>query len=71
MPSLCRFLRWKNFYARDWRGPEGLAAELTTSDATFSCLRTCQPWGPDDGVAAPETCGSRRMCFERSALSTS
>ncbi|MFM2247656.1 MAG: hypothetical protein RL071_3730 [Pseudomonadota bacterium] len=60
---LCRKLRWKGFYGASWPSPEALAAAFREADAPFSCLWTCQPWGPDDGRAAPEACGPDRACF--------
>ncbi len=64
---LCRYLRWKG-YAPD-------AAELAEFELTFarnqvpySCLHTCQPWGPDDDLAAPERCDDSRPCYEASPL---
>lgn len=64
--NLCRHLRWKGLYGR--RFPDAAALELAfeTADSPFSCLRTCQPWGPDDAVTAPERCQPARACFELS-----
>lgn len=66
--DFCRFLRWKGFVARRWSTQQQLAAELAAADASFSCLRTCQPWGPDDQVSSPERCDSGRSCYELSPL---
>lgn len=66
--DFCRHLRWKGFYGRRWASEKELQAELAVVDAPFSCLRTCQAWGPDDEVAAPETCDGERPCFEPSPL---
>ena len=68
-PHLCRFLRWKGFYGVAWRSPEELALALAASDSPFSCLRTCQSWGPDEELTAPGACGPDRACFERSPRS--
>ena len=64
--EMCRHLRWKGFYGKRWATVAELAEELATSDSPFSCLRTCQSWGPDDDVAAPEACNASRSCFEPS-----
>ena len=63
---LCRRLRWKGFYGAPWRTPEELAGALRNADSPFSCLHTCEAWGPDDDLAAPERCTPERTCFERS-----
>lgn len=68
MPPLCRFLRWKGFYGRDWVGAEGLLEQLTRNEVPFTCLMTCQPWGPDDQAVAPEACGPDRLCHDPSPL---
>ncbi len=65
--DLCRHLRWKGYFGRRWRSEAELEAALALSDAPFSCLRTCQAWGPDDDLAAPEICDRERSCFEPSA----
>jgi hypothetical protein len=64
--ELCKSLRWKGFHSRDWSSPEELIARLVQPEVPFSCLRTCQPWGPDDGPSAPGDCASHRSCFEPS-----
>jgi hypothetical protein len=58
--ELCKSLRWKGFHSRDWSSPEELIARLVQPEVPFSCLRTCQPWGPDDGPSAPGDCASHR-----------
>ena len=64
---ICRFLRFKGWYGKDWVGDAGLAELLARNETQYSCLRTCQTWGPDDAIAAPEQCASGRPCFsERS-----
>jgi hypothetical protein len=63
---LCRSLRWKSFYGASWNTPEDLAADLAASENPFSCLRTCQPWGPDDRPAFPSVCQPGRGCFQMS-----
>lgn len=59
----CRMLRWKGFYADEWPAEVALAEAVARNDAPYSCLKTCQPFGPDDGPAAPETCGEERACW--------
>ncbi len=66
--ELCRYLRWKGYYGRDWEGEAGLQEALDVNDVPFSCLKTCEPWGPDDSPAAPDTCGSHRGCYQKSEL---
>ena len=65
---LCRYLRWKAYYGGRWADAESLRAALAGTDAPFSCLKTCQPWGPDDDTATPERCTSERECFRPSPL---
>jgi hypothetical protein len=67
-PQLCRHLRWKSFYGRDWGGAEELEATFAWNEVPYDCLRTSQPWGPDEHPATPECCGAQRSCFERSKL---
>ncbi|MCA9489650.1 MAG: hypothetical protein KC621_06990 [Myxococcales bacterium] len=64
---LCRYLRWKTYYGARWDTPEQLAEDLARGDVPFSCLRTCLPWGPDEGPAVPEGCQPDRACFVPSA----
>lgn len=64
---LCRHLRWKTWYGARWDTPEELLADLTRNDVPFTCLRTCLPFGADDGPAVPEACRPERACFEPSA----
>jgi len=63
---LCAHLRWKGLFGRHFASWDALAIEMALNDAAFSCLRTCQSWGPDDDVAAPECCQPDRHCFEPS-----
>lgn len=63
---LCSHLRWKGLYGRHFPDAESLAYAMQTSDSPFSCLRTCQPWGPDEVPTAPELCQPGRACFELS-----
>lgn len=63
---LCAWLRWKAYYGARWEDPAALTAALARGETAFSCLRTCQPWGPDDDLCAPERCQPDRPCFEPS-----
>lgn len=60
---LCAYLRWKGFYGARWDSRDELIADLTRGDVPYSCLRTCQPWGPDDDASVPERCQPGRSCF--------
>lgn len=66
MNDLCRSLRWKAILGVDRLDVAQLRVMYQTADAPFSCLATCQAWGPDDNVAAPELCQPGRGCFEPS-----
>ena len=57
----CRFLRWKGFYADPT--PDEVTLDFLKNEVPYSCLKTCQPWGPDDHVVAPEACVEERSCF--------
>jgi hypothetical protein len=59
----CRMLRWKDLYARNAPDDVLLAQAVEKDDVQYSCLRTCQPWGPDDSPATPESCGPHRTCW--------
>ena len=41
----------------------GLTLDFLKNEVPYSCLKTCQPWGPDDDVVAPEACVEQRGCF--------
>jgi hypothetical protein len=60
---LCRHLRWKS-QSRDDPDPRWIFESLDRGQVPFSCLHTCQPWGPDDDVVAPECCTTERPCYE-------
>ena len=64
--ELSRYLRWPGLRGRTSLSEQDLEAEFAQNRGPFSCLRTCQAWGPDDAPAAPEACGSDRSCFEAS-----
>jgi hypothetical protein len=58
----CRHLRTKMmFVVNDW---EEHAAEYPSSTASYWCLKTMGPAGPDDDVADLEECRSGRACFQ-------
>jgi hypothetical protein len=65
LPPRCRHLRWKSFAFGDDDGddPIALAESLLKRQVPFSCLRTCQAWGPDDDLVSPEDCTPVRACF--------
>lgn len=66
--DLCKNLRWKTF-SRDETDPAAVFESLARDMVPYSCLRTCQPWGPDDDIVAPECCCNGRSCFQRDPLS--
>lgn len=59
--DVCSFLRWKG-YSEDCSAEE-LAYIFGRNSVPYRCLRTCQPWGLDDGPAEPESCVPGRKCF--------
>jgi hypothetical protein len=65
--KLCRSLRWKTYYGARWDTREQMLTDLLRGDVPYSCLLTCQSWGPDDEVAAPEACQPDRPCFTQSS----
>ncbi len=65
---LCRFLRWKTGYGELYRDVDELAAILARNEVPFACLRTQQPWGPDESAALPEQCAPGRPCYEESPV---
>ena len=63
---LCANLRWKTYYGARWDTREQMLADLLRGDVPYSCLQTCQPWGPDEDASTPERCQPDRGCFEPS-----
>ena len=63
---LCSHLRWKSLYGATFPDTEALNEALLRNDTPYSCLHTCQPWGPDDDAATPERCQPDRGCFQPS-----
>lgn len=61
--NLCRHLRWKSYYTTPTFTDDDLAAMFAMNEVPYSCLKTCEAWGPDDAIAAPERCGPERPCF--------
>jgi hypothetical protein len=57
-------MRWKGYYGRPSFSAEELAQAYTANEVPYTCLKSGQPWGPDDDVCAPERCGAGRTCFE-------
>ncbi len=67
--DMCRFLRWKGH--RDDLDGDELALVVIHNHVQYQCLHTCQPWGTDGDVAAPEICTSERPCWTGRTLETS
>ena len=65
--DLCEHLRWKGWYGQVWATADDLRVMFERNDVPYDCTRTCQPWGPDEDVAAPEACTRERVCFQRSS----
>lgn len=59
---LCRHLRWKS-HARNEAGAALVAESMSRNQVQYGCRKTCQPWGPDDDLAAPECCTPERDCY--------
>lgn len=55
-------LRWKGHSPDAEVGERHFA--FARNQVPYTCLRTCQPWGPDDEPAVPEGCDAARPCFE-------
>jgi hypothetical protein len=65
--DICRHLRWKS-YTRDAEDLDEFEVTFARNQVPYTCLRTCQPWGPDEELAVPEGCNGARACYERSPL---
>lgn len=61
--TLCRFMRWKSYYTTPTFTEAQLGELFAENEVPYSCLKTCEAWGPDDALAAPERCGPTRSCF--------
>ena len=66
MIELCRYMRAKSLYGRDFVDEVELAELYALNEVPWSCNRTAAAWGPDDALCAPERCASSRACFEAS-----
>jgi hypothetical protein len=64
--QLCRSLRWKSWYGTDAFSEAELVATFRSNEVPYTCLQTCQAWGPDDAPAVPERCDGTRSCFRPS-----
>ena len=61
--SPCRWLRWK--LASEDRLEGRVEWVFHANLVPYSCLKTCEAWGPDQDLAAPERCGdARRSCYQ-------
>lgn len=66
---LCRFLRWKSVSHGEGSEPIDLLRSLQRQAVPFSCLLTCQSWGPDDEPASAGGCTDpSRGCFDPADL---
>ena len=58
----CRHLRTKMMHVTsDW---ETHAADYPSASASYWCLKTMGPVGPDDGPCHLDACRNPRGCFE-------
>ena len=55
--ELCAWMRNKALLGRTVITEAELELVVVRSDSSFSCNRTCQPWGPDDDLVAQEPRG--------------
>jgi hypothetical protein len=67
--DLCRFLRWKGY--EDELDGDTFTETVLHNHVPYQCLKTCQPWGTDGAVAAPETCTRARACWTGRVLPVS
>jgi hypothetical protein len=63
---LCRSLRSKTLAGVESLDEEELAALYALNDTPWSCLKTCNSFGPDDAPVVPECCQLGRVCFSPS-----
>ncbi len=61
---LCAWIRSKSLYGRVFPNAAAVDAALRRTDVPYTCLHTCQPWGPDDQQVEPGRCQPDRGCFE-------
>jgi hypothetical protein len=64
--QICQMLRWKGHSREATTGEQQFA--FARNQVPYTCLRTCQPWGPDDEPAVPEGCDAGRSCFAAPTL---
>jgi hypothetical protein len=62
--ALCANLRWKSA-TRDSDDDAAILAVFQRNQVPYTCLETCQGWGPDGDVVAPECCEPGRSCFRK------
>lgn len=62
VPPICRYLRSKSGLGYTEGGDEPWLL-LDAGTAVSQCLRTMEPFGPDDGYAEPAACQVGRVCF--------
>lgn len=60
--KLCVNLRWKSA-SRESEDDEEILAAFRRNAVPYTCLSTCQNFGPDGDVVAPEFCDPSRSCF--------
>ncbi len=66
MKPICALLRWKGHHGEAELGERRFA--FARNQVPYTCLKTCQPFGPDDGPAVPEGCDDSRACYVGPAL---
>jgi hypothetical protein len=59
---ICTFLRAKNALGTI-EGGENPFTGLDTVNASFTCILTGEPFGPDDQLAHSSVCTAKRVCF--------
>lgn len=62
MKELCRSLRWKGRQGEQ-RTAGALRFAIELNNVPWTCIKTCQPWGPDDAPVEPGRCQGDRACF--------
>ena len=59
---ICRMLRSKTGYGT-MEGGEHPWLGIDSSTANCWCIRTMEPFGPDEALAHPSVCREGRVCF--------
>jgi hypothetical protein len=67
LSSWCKQLRWKD-YERDRASIDLAAFAFADGQELYTCLRTAQEVGWDDGLVHPSACGEHRACYEEHPL---